>query len=118
MASPSSNVKYVAVCVALAGLGTASTKRVVSPVDGYIRYMAYASDVAVDANNALTTSIAGTAITGGAFALTTANTVAGMVVAAVPTAANRVLRGQAIGCATDGGGGAGDGCLTILIEQD
>ena len=37
---------------------------------------------------------------------------------AVPTAANRVLRGQAIAVTTDGGGDAGDGLFTLLIEQD
>lgn len=118
MASPASNVKYLAVSFALAALGTAKTRGVACPVDGYVRQVQYQSDVACDDANALAASISGTAITGGDIVLSAANTVAGMVVACVPTAANRCLRGQALRCATDGGGTVGDGVVTFLIEQD
>ena len=118
MASPTSNVKFIALNVYVAALGTGKTRFVACPVDGYVRMIQYASDVAVDGDNIITSAIAGTAITGGGFTLTTANAVAGMIVTAVPTAANRVLRGQAIAVTTDGGGDAGDGLFTLLIEQD
>ena len=118
MASPTSNVKFIALNVYVAALGTGKTRFVACPVDGYVRMIQYASDVAVDGDNIITSAIAGTAITGGGFTLTTSNSVAGMVMTAVPTAANRVLRGQAIAVTTDGGGDAGDGLFTLLIEQD
>lgn len=118
MASPASNVKFLAVSFALPALGTAKTRGVACPVDGYVRQIQYQSDVACDDANVLTGAISGTAITGGTITLGASTTVAGMVQACVPTAAHRCLRGQALTMATDGGGTVGDGVVTFLIEQD
>ncbi len=112
---PVSNGKYVVLQVQLIAMGTAKTGYVASPVDGEIKAIHGVVNVAVDANNVITSSVAGAAITGGGFTLTTAET-AGLGKSAYPTAANSVLRGQAIGITTDGGGGAGEAEFTILIE--
>lgn len=117
MGIPASNVKYLALSVLVEALGTAKTRYVACPVSGYVREVHYAVDVAVDANNAMTSEIAGTAITGGGVTLTTSET-AGLSKIAVPTAAYTVRKGQLLSATTDGGGGAGQCRVTFLIEQE
>lgn len=117
MGSPVSNVNYVIVSVPLAALGTPATKYAMCPVTGTVVWCGYASDVAVDATNVLTSDINGTAITGGAITTAAATTVAGTGLQANPSAANAVKRGDRLGVATDGGGTVGSGMFTFLIEQ-
>lgn len=114
---PVSNRSYVVLNVLVEALGTAKTRYVPSPVTGTLRSIHASVDVAVDGDNVITSSIDGTAITGGGFTLTTAQT-AGKSMSCEPTAANRVKRGQAIGIITDGGGSAGQANFSICIEQD
>ena len=116
MGVPSKNLAYIAVNVQMESIGTAFTRYVAAPAAGVVREIFVAVETAVDADNVLTPQIAGTAITGGAITLTTAHT-AGRVVSAQPTAANSVLKGQALGVATDGGGNTGQVNVTFLIEQ-
>lgn len=117
MSQPNSNRSYVVLNVLVEALGTAKTRYVPSPCTGTVRAIFAQVDVAVDANNVITSSIDGTAITGGTLTLTTAQT-AGLGLSCEPTAANRVKRGQGIGIITDGGGNAGQANFSILIEQD
>lgn len=118
MPHPVSNVKHVCLDLLLEALGTAKTRYIACPVSGTVREIYVVADVATDDNNAVTTAIGGTAITGGAFALTTGNTVAGTVVRATPTALNTVRKGQSLSATTDGGGAAGQVRVTFLIEQE
>ena len=117
MSQPVSNRSYVVLNVLVEALGTAKTRYVHCPVSGIVRSIAAVVDVAVDDNNVITSSIDGTAITGGGFTLTTAQT-AGLGKSCEPTGANRVRKGQSIGIITDGGGGAGQANFSITIEQD
>lgn len=114
---PVSNRSYTVLNVLLEALGTAKTRYVECPVSGYVRRISAGVDVVVDGDNVITSSIDGTAITGGGFTLTTAD-VAGKGKAAYPTAAHRVRAGQVIGVITDGGGTVGQANFSILIEQD
>lgn len=117
MGYPASNVKTVIVQIPLGALGTAKTRHVPCPVNGRVRLVMWASDVAVDDTNTLTFAINGTAITGGALTLAALTTVAGMILSAEPTAAYTCKRGENLSVATDGGGTVGDGMALIVIEQ-
>jgi hypothetical protein len=112
-----SNDRYISCNVLLPALGTAKAVYVPAPCNGIVRGMDLGVNVAVDGDNVVKASIAGTDITGLSTTLTTAH-VAGTVKCANSTAANAVKRGQAIKVETDGGGGAGEVVVTLLIEQD
>lgn len=118
MSAPvSKSARYVAVTVLVEALGTAKTRYVVCPVEGKVVQVFSALDVAVDGDNVLTFAIAGTAITGGTVTHASSGSAAGEVKSCVPTAANTVLKGQALSAATDGGGNAGQARVTFLIDQ-
>lgn len=115
---PTTNRSYVILNVLVEALGTAKTRYVPSPVTGYVKSITGTLDVAVDGDNVITSSIDGTAITGGGFTFASSGSAAGQTKTAEPTAAHRVKRGQAIGIITDGGGNAGQANFSICIEQD
>lgn len=112
------NDRYLALTVLVEAMGTAKTRYVACPVDGKVKLILSALDVAVDGDNILTAKIAGTAITGGSVTHAASGSAAGEIKSAVPTAANSVKRGQALSIDTDGGGTAGQCRVTFLIEQD
>jgi hypothetical protein len=88
-----------------------------STVDGVYKLISVGVNTAVDANNVITVEKDGTAVTGASITLTTAHT-AGAYAHAVPTALNTIKRGQCLEVITDGGGGAGEIEVVLLIEQD
>ena len=65
MSTPSSNDRNVALTVLVEALGTAKTRYVSSPCNGKIKFISSVLDVAVDGDNVIAASIAGTAVTGG-----------------------------------------------------
>lgn len=114
---PSVNDRYIVLCGLLPALGTAKSIYLPCPVNGKVRAMELGVNTAVDANNVVKAQIDGTDITGASITLTTAH-VAGTVKTSNATAANSVKRGQAIEIETDGGGGAGEVQVSVLIEMD
>lgn len=84
-------------------VSTAGQVYVVAPTDGEIVKVYSALNAAIAmANAAITTKIAGTAITGGGITITQSGSAAGDVDSAEPTAANYVKEGQVIEIETDG----------------
>jgi hypothetical protein len=120
MSAPATNNRYVCLPVLVEALGTAKSRFLACPVAGRIVRVQYAVDVAVDANNAMSLEVDGTAVTGAGTTLTTSH-VAGTTLLSEPTGANdtdRVKLGSALEFITDGGGSAGQCTVTITIEQD
>lgn len=87
----------------LADVSTSGTHYISSPDKGRIIdiYATLGGTIATD-DAAITTSINGTAVTGGAMTLTASGSAAGDAFTATPTAANEVIAGDQIGFATDG----------------
>lgn len=117
MPVPSVSSRYVALTVLVEALGTAKTRYVVCPVAGEVVQIFSVLDVTVDGDNLLTAKIDGTAITGGTMTHASSGSAAGEVKQCTPTAANSVLKGQALSIDTDGGGTTGQARVTFLIEQ-
>lgn len=96
-------LKQVRVYAYLADLSTAGSAFTVSPIRGKIVEMGSVIYNAITtADNAITTEIAGTAITGGSWTVAYTSSAAGDVDSAVPTAANFVNEGQNIEFITSG----------------
>jgi hypothetical protein len=117
MPVPSVSQRYISVTLLLEALGTGKDRFVVSPVEGKVKQIFSVLDTAVDGDNVLTFAIGGTAITGGTVTHAASGSAAGEVKSCVPSAANTVLKGQALKATTDGGGAAGQARITFLIEQ-
>ena len=97
-------LKEVRVYAYAADISTASSAFTVSPIRGKVVEVGSVIYAAITtANAAITTEIAGTAITGGSFTITQSGSAAGDVDSAVPTAANNVAEGQNIEFISDGG---------------
>lgn len=85
--------------------GSALSACVTSPIRGVITKLESVVHAVIGtANNVITSSINGTAITGGTLTQLTASSAIGDIVTAVPTAANAVAEGDLIKFASDGGG--------------
>lgn len=117
MGVPAISSRNVSLTVLVEALGAAKTRFVVSPVDGEVTQIFSVLDTAVDGDNLLTAKIAGTAITGGTMTHAASGSAAGEVKQCTPTAANTVLRGQALSIDTDGGGTVGQARVTFVIAQ-
>lgn len=89
----------------MADASAASSAFAVAPVAGKIVKMGSVHYVAITgADNAFTSKIAGTLITGGAWTQVQSGSAAGDAYSAVPTAANVVTEGQNIEFISDGAG--------------
>lgn len=97
-------------------LANALERCVRMPFDGYLKEVHLAVNIAPDGNNAVTVEANGTAITGLAFALTTAD-VAGTGRIDKPTTATLYRKGTVLSVVTDGGGSAGEVEVTFVLEQ-
>ena len=87
----------------MADVSAASSAFTVAPVTGKIVEMGSVIYVAITgADAAITSKIAGTAVTGGSWTITQSGAAAGDVDTATPTAANGVAEGQNIEFITDG----------------
>ena len=117
MSVPAVSQRYVSVTLLMDAIGTPKTRYVVCPCDGKVMQIFSVLDATVDGDNVLTAKIAGTAITGGTITHLASGSAAGEVKACTPTAANTVLKGQALSIDTDGGGTTGQSRVTFSIMQ-
>lgn len=110
-----SNLNLSLVCLDLL-LANALERQFRMPFDGYIKEVGLAVNIAPDGNNAVTIEHNGSAISGLAFALTTAD-VAGTTRVDKPTTLTKYRKGAAISVVTDGGGSAGEIQVVFTLEQ-
>lgn len=100
----------------MADSSTAGSAFTVAPCRGKIIKMGSVIHAAVStANNAITSKIAGTAITGGSWTIAFTSSAAGDVDTAIPTAANYVNEDENIEFISDG---AGDGTVPTTFFAD
>ncbi len=121
------NRKTVSLSVALTDMGTASTKRVFSPVEGRLLEVQAVlneaigddgGDPAADADVTVTFGLAGAAISGLSLVFPTSGSAAGQCQHDSPAAETVVRRGQALSATCDAGGAVtGAAKFTFVIEQ-
>ncbi len=107
----------IAVYGSAASVTTGQSGVIYAPCRGVVRYVGTVLGGAVTTADAtVTTSITGTAITGGAFTITQSGSAVNDVDGAVPTAANVVNEGDVIRFAFTGSGTAGGAvnCVAII----
>lgn len=88
-----------------------------APFNGKVVSVGLSVNVVTDATNAVTTEIDNTAITGGAFSVTTARAV-GYTEKKIPTAALSFREGQYVSAVSDGAGTAGNCSITFELQED
>jgi hypothetical protein len=103
----------------LADVSTASSVYISVPDRGkIIKIISTLSGAITGADSAVTTSINGTAVTGGGFTVAYTSSAAGDVDTAEPTAANTVEEGDYIKITTDGAStGTQSLALTVIIRR-
>lgn len=108
----------VALTVKMENISTAKSVWVVAPFAGTIESIYSVIDGAITAADcAITTEIAGVAVTGGGLTITQSGSAAGDVDSATPSALNTVTAGQAIEVISDGGSSSSiDAVFTLVIR--
>lgn len=103
----------------LADVSAASSVNIAVPDDGkIIKIISVLGGAITTANAAVTSSINGTAVTGGGFTVAHTSSAAGDIDTAEPTAANNVSEGQFITITSDGGSSTSQPIeITVIIRR-
>lgn len=100
-------------------VSAASSVNIAVPDDGkIIKIISVLGGAITSANSSVTTSINGTAVTGGGFTVAHSGSASGDIDTAEPTAANNVSEGQFITITSDGGSSTTQPLdITVIIRR-